>query len=211
MASTLSPVPSVIPTRRHRGTRELILDAAENLFHRQGINVTGVQELADTASVSKRTLYQHFATKAEVVAAYLQRHVVDPNSPELALERTDFSPRERLLSVFDTVLRQSELLDVPRGCVFLNAGVEVSALSDPIHALVSEHKRRFGSRLGEVAAEAGAAEPYRLGDRLALLYDGAAARNVALGDTNPGRVARDLAESLIDAAVAKGRTGCELP
>src|SRR5260370_4764683 len=55
-----------------RGARQRILDAAAELFYRDGINATGVERLAAESSVSKRTLYQHFPSKTAVVEEYLR-------------------------------------------------------------------------------------------------------------------------------------------
>lgn len=41
-------------------------------FYRDGIHATGVDQLADHARVSKRTLYKHFSSKAEIVQACLR-------------------------------------------------------------------------------------------------------------------------------------------
>ena len=61
------------PVRPHgslgRGARERILAAAETLFARRGINATSMNDLYIEARVSKRTLYQHFAGKDELVLA----------------------------------------------------------------------------------------------------------------------------------------------
>ncbi|MBW8712169.1 MAG: helix-turn-helix transcriptional regulator, partial [Mycobacterium sp.] len=63
--------------RRGRGARERILTASRELFRDQGINSTGMDQLCAAAEVSKRTLYQHFAGKDELVAEYLRQ--LDPN------------------------------------------------------------------------------------------------------------------------------------
>jgi AcrR family transcriptional regulator len=85
-----------------RGARERILKAATELFYGQGINVTGIEELAASAHVSKRTLHQHFASKDALVAAYLERVHEQGSTPVAqALVRAELSPRERLLAVFD--------------------------------------------------------------------------------------------------------------
>ncbi|MGH3554929.1 MAG: helix-turn-helix domain-containing protein, partial [Mycobacterium sp.] len=55
-----------------RGARQRILDAAAELFYREGIHATGVERLATESSVSKRTLYQHFPSKTAVVEEYLR-------------------------------------------------------------------------------------------------------------------------------------------
>src|SRR6478735_4271045 len=71
-------------SRGGRGARQRILNTATDLFYREGINATGVERLASEASVSKRTLYQHFPSKAAVVEEYLrciQQVVGDPIRP----------------------------------------------------------------------------------------------------------------------------------
>lgn len=50
-----------------------ILDAAEELFHSTGVEHTSMDQLALEAKVSKRTVYNHFATKDLLFQAILQR------------------------------------------------------------------------------------------------------------------------------------------
>ena len=48
------------------------MKAASELFYLEGINATGVGRIASKASVSKRTLYQHFPSKVALVEEYLR-------------------------------------------------------------------------------------------------------------------------------------------
>ncbi|MDP2561375.1 TetR/AcrR family transcriptional regulator [Psychrobium sp. 1_MG-2023] len=50
-----------------------ILDAAEQLFYEQGVMHTSMDEIAKTAAVSKRTVYNHFATKDALFHAIIER------------------------------------------------------------------------------------------------------------------------------------------
>ena len=59
--------------RRGRGARERILGASRQLFRDQGINSTGMDQLCAVAQVSKRTFYQHFTGKDELIAEHLRR------------------------------------------------------------------------------------------------------------------------------------------
>ncbi len=52
-------------------TRDRLVAAASTLFYQQGIRAVGVDAIAAKAGVTKRTLYYHFASKDELVAAYL--------------------------------------------------------------------------------------------------------------------------------------------
>src|ERR1700760_4219337 len=85
--------------RRGRGARGRILKASRELFRDQGINSTGMDQLCAAAEVSKRTLYQYFAGKDELVAEHLRQF--DPNVLPEVFDRPDLSPREQLLAVFD--------------------------------------------------------------------------------------------------------------
>ena len=68
------PVPTSTTTETTRGgARERILDAAAELFYRQGIRAVGVDMVVEHAGVAKASLYHHFRTKDELAAAVLRR------------------------------------------------------------------------------------------------------------------------------------------
>jgi AcrR family transcriptional regulator len=179
-----------------RPARERILDAARRLFYREGIRATGVERIAEQAQVSKRTLYQHISSKDELVEAYLRR-IHDTGGPpnEQAIDTPGASPRNRLLAIF-----VSPPVRRFRGCPFHNAAVEAADEMTNVHDIVHEHKLQFIARLTGAAAQAGAADPYRLGNQLAVLFEGAQALATSLNDTAPLIHARSAAEVLIDAA-----------
>ncbi len=77
--------------RRGRGARERILSASQQLFRDQGINRTGIDQICAVAEVSKRTLYQHFTGKDELIAECLRRF--DPDVLPEVFDRTDLTPR----------------------------------------------------------------------------------------------------------------------
>ncbi|GAB2992399.1 TetR/AcrR family transcriptional regulator [Streptomyces pseudoechinosporeus] len=186
--------------RRGRGARERILKAATQLFTAQGINATGMDQLSTVAEVSKRTLYTHFPSKDELVGAYLQS-LVDallPVPPSPAQPTP--SPREQLLAVFDW--KRPETTAPFRGCPLLNVSVEVPDPGHSAHQLAAAYKREFARRLTAIARQAGVADPETLGEQLALLFDGAAARGTALNSSHTAACARSIAESLVDAALA---------
>ncbi len=195
-----------VPAPRHppavsggRGARDRILAATRDLYFRQGINLTGITELCAVASVSKRTLYQHFASKEEVVLAYLAAIAADAGYPPHAvLTRQDLAPRARLLELYATLSAGRRPL---RGCPFVNAGVELSDPAHPAHQFAATYKREFAGRLGALAREGGARGADRLGSRLALLYDGAAAQVVLYDSPEPASEAQALAAALLRDAI----------
>src|SRR5712664_3470985 len=102
---------------------ERILAAADKLFYAQGIRAVGVDALAAEAGVSKRTLYNHYPSKDDLIAAYLTarfKHIAPSDAPA----------RQQLLGAFDRLERM--LVDGSfRGCPYVNA---VTEIGDPRHA-----------------------------------------------------------------------------
>ncbi|MET7353920.1 TetR/AcrR family transcriptional regulator [Streptomyces mirabilis] len=193
--------PTPVRPRHGRGARERILKAATELFTAQGINATGIEQLSTVARVSKRTLYQHFRSKDDLVVAYL-RSLEDDHLPVVPASPAPApaSPREQLLAVFDW--KPPEPTDPFRGCPFLNVSVEVPDSGHPAHELAAANKRGFARRLADIAWQAGVADPESLGEQLALLFDGASARGTALNSGRTFVYARSVAELLVDAALA---------
>src|SRR5664279_4193905 len=161
--------------RRGRGARERILSASQQLFRDQGINATGMDQLCAVAEVSKRTLYQHFAGKDELIAEHLRRF--DPDILPEVFDRTDLTPRERLL-----------------------AAVDIHDPGHPARVYARDYKKAFAARLAGTAREAGATNPEQLGEQLALLLDGAAARSRVL-NTSTFSTAAAIAAVLVENAI----------
>jgi AcrR family transcriptional regulator len=195
--------------RRGRGARERILNAASELFYFEGINATGVDRIAKKASVSKRTLYQHFPSKTALVEEYLRELQIkasegEDTSPE-ALEST---PRARLLALFELVDPGEGRM---RGCPFHNAAVEAAGSMPGVERIVHLQKGDYINGLAQLAREAGAADPDTLGNQIALLYEGAASLSTSLDDPTPFAHARAVVEAMIDQAVSRAAGDAQSP
>ena len=174
---------------------ERILAAADKLFYHHGIRAVGVDAVAAEAGVSKRTLYNYYATKDDLIAAYLVarfRHIAPSDAPA----------REQLLGYFDHLERVFAKSDY-RGCPYVNA---VCELSDPKHAAVGialQFKEQRRQWMRALLQRLGANDADALATQLQLLAEGAVSAALVHGDPVPAlaRAARAAAEVLIDASV----------
>ncbi|HTU28919.1 MAG TPA: helix-turn-helix domain-containing protein [Solirubrobacteraceae bacterium] len=182
-----------------RGARARILGAARELFADPGINATGIADIVERARVSRRTLYQHFASKDDLIVAYLRELAADPETmPQRLLERDDLTARARLLEMFGA------LGDGPRplrGDPFLAAAVELADPDHPGRRVIARRQGQLGELLGEVCREAGAGQAEVLGRRLLVLYAGGAAAVLAADDPRPAAEATAIARILLEAAI----------
>src|SRR3954452_13952989 len=129
--------------RRGRGTRERILSASRQLFRDQGINRTGMDQLCAAAQVSKRTAYQHFTSKDELVTEYLRRF--DPDVMPGVFDRADLTPRERLIAAFEAPASGTEGLSPL--CPYVAAAVELHAPQHPASQYARNYKTAIAARL----------------------------------------------------------------
>ena len=178
---------------RKTGTEQKILEAAADLFHRHGLRGVGVDQVIADAGVAKSTLYAHYRTKDDLVAAYL-RHTDASWTGKLkaAADAAGPDPAERIAGLFDALLASFDRHGF-FGCPFISAAVEAEPGSKA-HAATVAHVERRQAWLAELAHEAGAADPRALADHLGLLIDGALAS---------GRLLQDRA--VVDAAKAAAR------
>ena len=154
-----------------RGARDRILAAAAELFARQGFNATAINELHRAARVSKRTLYQHFASKDDLIVAYVVLY--GRTGPvEALLGREGLAPRARMLELFTALADPQTVMPDP----IIAAVVEFPDRLHPVHQAASRRAVQFTERLTALARLAGARDAERTARRLATLYEGACCR-----------------------------------
>ena len=191
------------PRRTAAETREHVLAVAHELFYWHGIRATGVDAIAAEAGVAPTTLYRLFASKDDLIAAYIER--ADGLYREWLTTATApvaGPPRERILALFDALDEQVQPQRC-RGCPFLMALAEFPDPQLPAHAGAVATKAWVRGRLGELTAAMAVGDPDALADQLALVMEGVYASAQALGAGGPARRARALAETLMDAAARR--------
>lgn len=153
-------------------TRRKLFEAADVLFYGRGIRATSVDAVAEEAGVTKVTLYSHFSSKDDLVAAYLeQRDLRWRESLERYLSSCD-SAEEKLLAVFDAY-REWLVAGGLRGCAFVNCAAEFPEPSHPAREVIRRHKAGVRGLLKDLAVEAGLRDPDSLSERLFVVFEGA--------------------------------------
>ena len=172
--------------------KDKLLDAAADLFYADGIGATGVDDVVRAAGVSKPTLYAHFGSKAQLVAAVLERRHA---TRAAELEALDGGPLAIFAWLADFYAREGA-----RGCAFVNAAAELGH-GGPGRAAAAREKAWLRAELARRARTEGLRDPDGLASRLGLLIDGVGARVVVDG--------HGAAASAVADATAAARTLCE--
>jgi AcrR family transcriptional regulator len=184
--------------------RDRLLAAAAECFYNHGVNGTGIDAITAAAGVAKMSLYNNFASKDDLVLAYLQaRH-----EEWLALYHrrlaTAADARAGIVAVFDAYVDHAEMAYQHgfRGCGLLNAAAELPA-GAPGRAVVRRHKEDVEALLAGHIADLDAVAPERvasLAEQLSFLLEGAVARAGLAGNAELLHHARDLALQVVDAS-----------
>jgi len=191
----LTGLPSSAPSARDR-----LIDTAIGLFNRYGFHATGVDRIVAAAKVAKKTLYSHFPSKEDLILAALARKeaaFTEKFIPAVMASAAD--PRQRLLALFE--MAKSWFSDPDfYGCIFINAAVEYSDPGHPINACARRFKTQLRAFVRDQAKAGGAADPDRLADQIALLFEGATTVAQVSARPDAATTAKEIAATLIDAA-----------
>jgi len=155
-------------------TRKRIVDAATKLFYAEGVGRVSVDAVAEKAGLTKRTLYYHFRSKDDLIAAYLDARD-QPNLKQMAgwFDAAEGLVDRKVEAIFINLARVARH---PRwkGCGFLRTAAELAAM--PGHPAVkagSRHKTNFETWLAGELSGHDVDESQTLAREIVLLMDGA--------------------------------------
>lgn len=182
------------------GPKERILETAARLFHSQGYNNTGINQILAEANVAKASLYQHFGSKDELGVIYLKQGREEWFSGIEQWTAAKKAPAQKLSACFD-FLEYALQKDDYLGCKFINILSEVGTTSPLMFKQILEHKgklRQYMKSLVEKALEgASGVDSDFVGDSIYLLYEGAIVESKIYRDTWPVKKAKKMAEVLL--------------
>jgi AcrR family transcriptional regulator len=189
-------------------TRDRIIQAATKLFYGEGIRAVSLDAVAEKAGVTKRTLYYHFSSKDDLVAAYLEAR----DQPNLLILKRWFSESEgdvaeKVRAIFQH-LANSARSPKWRGCGFLRTTAELANLpGHPAITVGKAHKKKFEEWLKETFAEAGISDASELARQVVVLVDGSFATVLLHRDPSYMETAGKAAAALIKTALSPAGTG----
>jgi AcrR family transcriptional regulator len=182
-------------------TRRRIVDAASRLFYAEGVRAVSVDAVADKAGITKRTLYAHFPSKDDLVAAYLTAR----DQPNLALfeawfDAADGGLADRVSAIFENLARAARHPKW-KGCGFLRTTAELASMpGHPAIRIGRAHKKGFEAWLAGRFAAAGLADPSALARQVTVLMDGAFSTMLLHRDPDYAEAAGTAAAALVAGA-----------
>ncbi|MCR0982610.1 TetR/AcrR family transcriptional regulator [Roseomonas populi] len=190
-------------TPQRRSAAQRLREVARDLFYRQGIRATGVEELCRVAGTTKISLYRAFPSKDELVACILRDDCEQESAWYQVALGPDLPPRERpsaYLAAAAAELRQPGF----RGC---SLGLAIAEFPDPEHParkVADNYKRGMRDALRRMCAEAGAHNPDMLGDSLMMLTEGAFSSAAYLGTDEAAAALERAGQQLLASALPPG-------
>ncbi|MFT6088976.1 TetR/AcrR family transcriptional regulator [Sulfitobacter sp.] len=192
------------PQSKHQGesAKDRLLKAAAVLFYNDGIAATGIDAITARAGVAKQSLYNNFASKSDLVAAYIDQRHDEWLGLYAAREATAHLPKDKILAVFDAYDDHARFAYERgfRGCGLLNAAAELDA-DDPGRKAVRRHKEQVEAILHSQLAlllPKGTDRVETLAAHLAFLLEGAMTRAGLEGDASRLRSARGMAQDMLE-------------
>jgi AcrR family transcriptional regulator len=178
-------------------TAERLLSTASRLFYANGVRAVGVEWIVAESGVAKTSLYRHFETKDDLVAAFLEREDREfwQQWDEVVASAAG-NPTAEVLGLLEWIGKRVSR-DGYRGCPQINVAAE---FADPAHAARSirrRHKLEMFERLKGIVVRIGVTRPDDTATQLALLIDGAFTSDGRLSKTGAVRILQSGAQALL--------------
>jgi AcrR family transcriptional regulator len=179
------------------GMRERIVNAAYDLFARRGVRDVGINELISRSGVAKATFYRHFASKDELVLAFLEQRdrVWTVNAIVGEARRRADTPEQQLLAIFDVFSEWFRRTDF-EACSFINVLLEMGA-AHPLGRASIDYLAKIRGHVKQLADEAGLERTEDFSRSWHILMKGSII-SAAEGDVEAAMRARQLAGWLIE-------------
>jgi AcrR family transcriptional regulator len=198
-----------VPDTRPKGAltrnsaRERILEAAYDLFSRQGIRAVGIDAIIERAGVARMSLYNHFGSKDELVLVFLQLREERWTQQWLMreIERRGGPPRARLLGLFDLLDEWFQRPDY-EGCAYIKVLLETPDPEDAAHRASANYLGKIRDFIAMLARDANVADPEELACQWQILMKGSIVSALE-GDRSAARSARKVAEVLLEHRVTQ--------
>lgn len=196
----MSKAANVPSARAGADPRNRILETASALFYAKGVRAVGVDLVVEQAGVAKTSLYRHFRTKDDLVAAFLEREDQDfwGTWDSVAQQHNDDAGAEldaHLGWIGERVGRTNY-----RGCPQINVAAEFPEADHPARKVAAAHKLEMRRRLRGISERLGARRPDELAAQLSLLINGAFVSSQVLEPQEAVPMLRRAAHALIIAA-----------
>jgi AcrR family transcriptional regulator len=187
-------------TNRAIPPRQRILDAAGELFRRQGIRGIGVEAIAEAAGTNKMTLYRHFTSKDELIAEWVRGIVAEKEAAWDDIEaQHPGDPQAQLIDWSRRLAKKFAEIE-ERGSALGNALAELPEPDHPARRAIDEHRLREHKRILKLCREAGVPEPELAADQFYFLLEGAKACVSCIGLKQAGEHLMRLVDSLVATA-----------
>jgi len=185
------------------GTRDRILDVASRLFHDHGVHAVGLQQIIDECGCGKNLLYREFASKDDLVVAYLKRCRDEWETViHEAIQQAGNDAARQLVAVVRAVAGQVADPDY-RGCPFLNTHAELRDPAHPAHQVAVEHFQALRRQLRALANRARLRNGSDIAEQILLIVYGLYATGAVLRSDNTAPNAIALAERTLLAAAPR--------
>lgn len=188
---------------------ELLVSVAFDLFYRHGVHAVGINRLLEESGIAKKTLYNHFASKEDLVAATVDYRHRQFYAWMDARTRGAADGESAIYALFDALDdwfndRDKEMGSF-HGSYFTNVSAEYGELDHPIHQRCAEHKkailRLIVKHVGKIFSDQKTVD--LIAEAILLLKDGAVVQAHVRGDLKAAVKAKEVVAELLKARLTR--------
>jgi AcrR family transcriptional regulator len=132
--------------------KDKIIRTAGKLFHEQGYNLTGIDEVIGKADIARGSLYYHFDSKTDLLLAWMDVYQQDWYAGLETLLKSIPDPKKKLLAIFDYRIARQERNGFD-GCFFIKVNDEAGKTDPRILKKIQQSKEGLKTYIRTLVAK----------------------------------------------------------
>ena len=181
------------------GTRERLLEQAQDLFYSCGFHAVGIEQVAEKAGVTKATFYNHFESRDELTAEVVKRAdtLIHDAFTKAVRTKAGWDAEAALLAMFDVL---DDWFNHPdfRGCLFLQACMAFPNKHDPVYKAAKAHYVATADDVANIATSIGISDPQSFAEQWVMLLQGAVSYRAVARDNRAAKIAKEMARFTLE-------------
>lgn len=174
--------------------KKAILKSAESLFYNHGFHAVGMKKVIEDAGVATMTLYNHFASKEQLIEEVLKQCETQYWSYlHSYVEKDSKSPFLQVVKGHGKWMNEKG----KNGCMFLRALEEYAGTNNQIELIVRNHKNDLFQYFQDLAREKGFKQNEDIASQMMLLLEGATSMAEIVGPRKAENQAIHMLKTLL--------------
>ncbi len=135
---------------KHSDTKTQILDVAQDLIQRRGVNGMSFKDISETIGIRRASIHHHFETKEKLLEALMTRYSQEYGSAIEDIVASSASAKNKLTRYMKLFLKTAEADPPEKACMCGMLAAEIASIGEQAARLVVDYSESSVQQIARI-------------------------------------------------------------